>query len=245
MFPITNSVPSRNPAIVTWTLIAINCAVFLFQVSLGPRGLEEFVNEYALIPARYFAPVVYGYGQLGPGDFLPFLTMTFLHGGWLHLILNMWTLYLFGRTVEDRLGPARYLAFYLACGLLAAATHAAFNPTSVVPALGASGAIAGIMGCFIRMFPRAQIIVLLPILFLPLFFELPAFVFMGLWFLLQVLQGAADLITSSSGAGVAWWAHVGGFIAGLALGPLLTRPQQRYRTYYGDEGLLGYNAQGY
>jgi rhomboid family protein len=245
MFPITNSVPSRNPAVVTWTLIALNCAVFLFQVSLGPLGLEQFVNEYALVPARYFAPVASGYGGLGPGDFVPFLTMMFLHGGWLHLILNMWTLYLFGRTVEDRLGPGRYLAFYLACGVLAAATHALFNPTSVVPALGASGAIAGIMGCFLRMFPRAQIIVLVPIIFLPLFFELPAYVFIGLWFLLQVLQGTADLITSSSGAGVAWWAHIGGFTAGLALGPLLARPPQRYRTYYGDEGVLGYNAQGF
>jgi rhomboid family protein len=245
MFPITNSVPSRNPAVVTWTLIALNCVVFLFQVRLGPRGLEQFLNEYALIPARYFAPIAYGYADLAPSDFLPFLTMMFLHGGWLHLILNMWTLYLFGRTVEDRLGSARYLPFYLACGGLAGVTHAVFNPVSTAPALGASGAIAGIMGCFIRMFPRAQIIVLVPVLFLPFFFELPAFVFIGLWFLLQVLQGAAELVASSSGAGVAWWAHVGGFIAGLALGPLLARPQQRYRTYYGDEGVLGFNVRGY
>jgi len=168
----------------------------------------------------------------------------FLHGGWLHLIMNMWTLWLFGPTIEDRLGRGSYLAFYLACGVAAAVAHVVFNPSSTVPALGASGAIAGVLGCYLRLFPWARVIVLVPVLFLPLFFEVPAFLFIGLWFLIQVLQGTAELLTASTGAGVAWWAHVGGFVAGLALGPLLLRSERRYRVYYADEGVLGFDPQG-
>jgi membrane associated rhomboid family serine protease len=135
--------------------------------------------------------------------------MMFLHGGWLHLILNMWTLWLFGGAVEDRMGSSRYIAFYLACGVAAAVAHAVFNPTSTVPALGASSAIAGVMGCYMRLFAWSRVIVVIPILFLPLLFEMPAAVFIGLWFVLQVLQGAIDLLAPSSG-GVAWWAHGAG-----------------------------------
>ena len=122
--------------------------------------------------------------------------MMFLHGGWLHLILNMWTLWLFGPTVEDRMGHARYLAFYLACGLAASVAHVMFNPTSIVPALGASGAIAGILGCYMRLFPMARVVVVVPILFIPLFFEVYAFVFIGLWFLIQVLQSMMALLAA-------------------------------------------------
>ncbi len=244
MFPIKNTVPTRYPPVVTWALIATNCIVFLFQISLTPGELEWFLVNFALIPARYFAPLAFGQPQLGFSDYLPFLTNTFLHGGWLHLILNMWTLWLFGGPVEDRLGPGRYIAFYLTCGVAASAAHAFFNPTSTVPALGASGAIAGVMGCYVRLFPLARIIVVVPILFLPLFFELPAIVFVGIWFVLQVLQGTVELFATSTGAGIAWWAHVGGFLVGLAIGTLLTRPKRRYRPYYADEGILGFDPSG-
>ena len=181
MIPIRNAVPSRYPPVVTWMLIATNCFVFLLQNSLGPLELEQFLRNFALIPARY--PIVYRDANLTAADFLPFFTMMFLHGGWLHLILNMWTLWLFGPTVEDRLGYGRYLAFYLACGLAASVAHFVFNPTSVVPALGASGAIAGVLGSYMRLFPLARVVVLVPVIFVPLFFEVPAFVFAGLWFL--------------------------------------------------------------
>jgi membrane associated rhomboid family serine protease len=243
MFPIRNAVPTRYPPTVTWALIAVNCAVFLFQVSLSPVELEEFLSQFALIPARYTEPAWFGEGALSSDDLIPFVTMMFLHGGWLHLILNMWTLWLFGPAIEDRLGHGRYLAFYLACGIAAAIAHAAFNPTSIVPALGASGAIAGVLGCYMWMFPLSRVIVVVPILFIPLFFELYAFIFVGIWFLLQLLQGAAELLTPSAG-GVAWWAHVGGFVAGLVLGPLLHQPERRYRTYYADEGELGFDTHG-
>jgi len=242
MIPIRNAVPSRYPPVVTWLLIATNCLVFLLQNSLSPADLEEFLRDFALIPARYTAGFVDG--DVSVADLFPFFTMMFLHGGWLHLILNMWTLWLFGPTVEDRLGHGRYLAFYLACGLAASIAHVVFNPTSIVPALGASGAIAGVLGCYLRLFPMARVVVVVPIIFIPLFFEVYAFVFVGLWFLVQIFQGTVELLLSTSGGGVAWWAHVGGFVAGLTLGPLLVRSEQRYRVYYSDEGVLGFDTAG-
>jgi membrane associated rhomboid family serine protease len=227
---------------VTWLLIATNCVVFLLQNSLSPAELEGFLGDFALIPARYTAGFVDG--DVSLADLFPFFSMMFLHGGWLHLILNMWTLWLFGPTVEDRLGHGRYLAFYLACGLAASIAHVVFNPTSIVPALGASGAIAGVLGCYMRLFPMARVVVVVPIIFIPLFFEVYAFVFVGLWFVVQLFQGAAELMLGISAGGVAWWAHVGGFVAGFTLGPLLVQSERRYRPYYPDEGVLGFDTQG-
>lgn len=244
MFPIRTSVPNRYPALVTWAVIAINCAVFLFQNSLSPPWLEVFLINYALIPARYFIPHALGIDAPALPEYLPFFTNMFLHGGWLHLILNMWTLWLFGPAIEDRLGHGRYLLFYLACGVLASVTHAAFNPTSAIPALGASGAIAGVIGCYLRLFPYSRVIVLVPILFLPLFFELYAFVFAGIWIAIQVLQGVADLFSPPDMGGVAWWAHIGGFVAGLLFAGLMSAPRSRYRAYYADEGVLGFTPEG-
>jgi membrane associated rhomboid family serine protease len=244
MIPIRNAVASRYPPVVTWMLIATNVLVFLIENSLSPLELEQFLRQFALIPARYFELIAYGDVNFSPAYVLPLFTMMFLHGGWLHLILNMWTLWLFGPTVEDRLGHGRYLVFYVACGVAASVAHLFFNPTSLVPALGASGAIAGVLGCYMRLFPLARVIVLVPIIFIPLFFEVYAFVFVGLWFLLQVLQGTVELLMPSATGGVAWWAHVGGFVAGYLLGPVLCQSERRYRVYYPDEGELGFNPAG-
>src|SRR4030081_685710 len=244
MFPIRNALPTRYPPVVTWTLIAVNCAVFLFQIGLSPVEEQLFLSQFALIPARYIDVFAYGDINLSLADIVPFFTMMFLHGGLLHLILNMWTLWLFGPSIEDRLGYGRYLAFYLVCGLAASLAHVLVNPVSIVPALGASGAIAGILGCFMRLFPLARIVVIVPILFIPLFVEVHAFVFIGLWFLLQLFQSTMGLLLPSSSGDVAWWAHVGGFLAGFTLGPLLVRSRQRYRAYYPDEGMLGFDTDG-
>jgi rhomboid family protein len=244
MFPIQNAVPSRYPPLVTWTLITANCAVFFIELSMSPAELDWFLYRFALIPARYFTPSHYGDASLAIADYVPFVSNMFLHGGWLHLILNMWTLWLFGPAIEDRLGPVRYFLFYLASGVLASVTHSVFNAASTIPALGASGAIAGVLGCYIRLFPFARLVVLVPILFLPLFFEVPAIVFAGLWFLMQVLQGTAELFTQPAGGGVAWWAHVGGFVFGFLLGPLLRLSRRSYRTYYADEGIFGFDPRG-
>lgn len=243
MFPIQTGVPYRTAPFVTWWLIAINVAIFVYQSGLSPFALERFLERYALIPGRYFSSSWFP-PPAEFADYLPFATNMFLHGGWLHLIVNMWMLYLFGPAVEDRLGRVRYLLFYLACGVAASITHTHFNPESLVPALGASGAIAGVIGCFVRLFPLANLIVVIPILFVPLFFELPALVFVALWFAIQLVQGAVELIRPPVGGGIAWWAHIGGFVAGLLLTPLLVRSPGKYRRYYADEGIYGFSPDG-
>ena len=242
MLPIQVAVPSRYPPVVTWCLIALNSGIFLFEISLSPSELEPFLQRFALIPARYFG----AYADSDPSvtAYLPFFTNMFLHGGLLHLGFNMWTLWLFGPTVEDRLGRARYLAFYIVCGVCASLAHAVFNPTSTIPALGASGAISGVLGGFMLMFPFAQLVVVIPILFFPFFFELPAMVFAGVWFLTQVLSGTVQLFMPEQAGGIAWWAHIGGFVAGVVLTPVLRQSTERYRTYYADEGVLGFDPSG-
>jgi membrane associated rhomboid family serine protease len=242
MFPLRVAVPSRYPPVVTWVLIAVNCAVFLFEISLTPEERDWFLSAFALIPARYFSPDLSS--ALSPADYLPFLSNMFLHGGWLHLILNMWALWLFGPVVEDRLGSTRYLLFYLAVGFLASLTHVLMNPTSTLPALGASGAIAGVIGSSIRLFPFARVVVVIPILLLPFFFEVPAVIFALLWFMTNLLQGTADLLMPAGVGGVAWWAHIGGFLAGILLTPGLRQSRPRYRSYYADEGILGFTPDG-
>ncbi|MGH9810377.1 MAG: rhomboid family intramembrane serine protease [Terriglobia bacterium] len=215
-----------------------------FTSAFAASGSLAVAINFALIPARYFAPQALGIANPGLFDYLPFFSNMFLHGGWLHLILNMWTLWVFGPAIEDRLGRGRYLAFYLGCGVLASVTHAAFNPTSLAPALGVSGAIAGVLGCYLRLFPYSRVIVLVPILFVPLFFDLYAVVFIGIWIAVQVLQGVTELVTPATGEGIAWWAHIGGFAGGLVFGGLLKAPASRYRAYYGDEGVLGFTPGG-
>src|SRR5260370_29152704 len=150
MIPLKNTVPSRYPPVVTWMLIATNCLVFLFQNSLSPLELEQFLRDFALIPALYTTALTYG--DLTPAEFVPLFTMMFLHGGWLHLILNMWTLWLFGPAIEDLLGHGCYLVFYLVCGLAASVALVMFNPTSIVPALGPSVATSGTLARYLLQF---------------------------------------------------------------------------------------------
>lgn len=235
MLPVQNAVAVRRVPVVTWVLIATNCAIFLFEVSLGPAELEWFLWRFGLVPDR----------DLGSGGAaLPFFSNMFLHGGWLHLLLNMWTLWLFGPVVEDRLGSGRYIGFYFTCGFVASLTHALSAPASDIPALGASGAIAGVIGCHMRLYPFARLVVLVPILFIPLFFEVPALVFALLWFATQLMQGMLELFIPSTTGGVAWWAHIGGFVIGFVLAPLLRQPARRHRSYYADEGFLGFEPTG-
>lgn len=192
---------------------------------MGQR-LDEFIRLVAVVPAEYTAfwrgePIV-------PLKLLlaPFATM-FLHGGWMHLLGNMWFLYLFGDNVEDAMGHGRYFAFYITCGLIATVAHVVTNPHSPIPVVGASGAISGVVGAYFVMFPTARILTLVLVLFFFDILLLPAFVFIGLWFLFQLSSGLFSLLVPNIG-GVAWWAHIGGFVAGIALAPLL-RERRRYR----------------
>ncbi len=227
MIPIRDNAPSRHFPIVTVGLIGANLAVFLFELSLAPDTLRGFFNRFGLIPLRYSHPEwaeAYGF----PGDlYLPFLSSMFLHGGWMHLIGNMWTLWIFGDNVEDRMGAVRYVLFYLGCGVAAALVQFVSDPYAQVPTVGASGAIAGVMGAYFVMFPRARILMLFPIFFYPLFFVIPAFLYLIYWFAIQVLSGAW-VVGSQQLGGVAWWAHAGGFLTGAVLhGPFLNRRRRR------------------
>lgn len=219
--------------LVTWSLITLNGIIFIFEISLPKDILEQVFFFFGLVPARYSSPqwaLIHG---LSPKDYLPFLTNMFLHGGWFHIIGNMWFLHLFGRSVEDRMGHARFLIFYLLTGLVANILFYLIDIHSMIPEFGASGAIAGVMGAYIVMFPRARILTLVPILFLPLFVELSAIFYIGYWFLIQLFAGTLSFASREVQGGVAWWAHIGGFIAGIAFLPLLKR--RSHRQSYPDE----------
>jgi membrane associated rhomboid family serine protease len=229
MFPIRDSVPSTQTPVIVFALIAANVAVFLYQNSLGSNAAMVLTYEYGLVPRRYFDPYWGLRTGLSPNDYWPFLTATFLHGGWLHIILNMWTLYIFGATMEGRMGSIPFLMFYLACAVASTAVHAWFNWASDVPVIGASGAIAGVIGAYAMSFPTARITLLVPIIIIPLIFDIPAVAFAAIWFGMQLLQGAWETLTPSMGGGIAWWAHIGGFLAGIVLLPmfLLFAPPRR------------------
>jgi rhomboid family protein len=217
--------------VVVWAIIVLNAAVFLYQLNLGSRELEVLLYQHALVPLRYFSPGWAREVGLSPTDLTPFLTNTFMHGGFLHIILNMWTLYIFGPALEDRLGSSRFALLYLLAGIAASVTHAVFNAASPLPVLGASGAIAGIIAAYAVRFPYAWVRVLVLIVFIPLFFSIPAVVFAGIWFFTQVVQGTSELFSPFAGGGIAWWAHVGGFVSGWVLLHWLEhsgRPAVRY-----------------
>jgi membrane associated rhomboid family serine protease len=210
MIPIRDTIRSDTYPIVNLVIIAVNVAVFFVELSLG-QGLNKFIYVYGLVPARYATPEISVYVTAGQ-KVIAFLTFMFLHGGFLHLLGNMWSLYIFGDNVEDRLGHLRYLVFYLLCGLASGVSHLALNWHSDVPTIGASGAIAGVMGAYFILYPRAKVLTLVPIFFFLHFVELPAFVFLGIWFLFQFLSAAGS---SAQMGGIAWWAHIGGFMFGI------------------------------
>jgi len=216
VIPIEDSVPRHCPPLITWTIIGINVAVFLYETTLPPQALEQFMMLFGVVPARYTSGE-FGYHFLGGKivGYWPFLTSLFLHGGWAHIFGNMWTLWIFGDNVEDQMGPLRFTIFYLCAGIVASIFHIMANPTSTLPTIGASGAISGVLGAYYVLFPRARIILMVPIFFFPFFFELPAFFYLAFWFLEQVLSGTFALAAPRWAGGVAWWAHIGGFLFGV------------------------------
>jgi membrane associated rhomboid family serine protease len=217
MIPIKDDAPRSTTPYVNYFLIGLNVFIFLYELSLGPRTLRAFVADFGFVPDnvnRWLS------GDL-PMDaaIVPLFSSMFLHASWLHLIFNMWALAVFGDNIEDHVGHFRYLMFYLLSGLGADLMHYAFNATSQVPSVGASGAIAGVMGAYFLLFPSARVLTLVPLFIYFTFIRLPAWLVLGYWFLVQILSGAATAITYShqTSTGVAVWAHVGGFITGLGL----------------------------
>jgi len=217
MIPLRDRNPSGKFPGITILLIILNGSMFIYQLSLGD-DLTHFFRSYALIPAQFFS-----YGENSRESIvarlIPLFTSMFLHGGWLHIIGNMWYLWIFGDNVEDRLGHFRFLVFYLICGVTAGFTHMVLNPHSSVPCVGASGAIAGVLGAYFVSFPFARVITLVPIFFYLTIIEIPAVILLFFWFVLQFFSGALSIAVTAQtgGGGVAWWAHVGGFIVGMIL----------------------------
>ncbi len=226
MIPIRDDTPRTTTPYVTYFLVALNLLIFLFEVFLDPRSRSGFIATFGMVPVRVL-------GLLRPhpaAAILPVFTSMFLHASWLHVIFNMWGLWIFGDNIEDYLGHIRYLIFYFLSGIAAAILHIAFNAGSPVPSVGASGAIAGVMGAYFLLYPSARVLTLIPFFFL-YFTWLPAWLVLGYWFIVQFLSGAATAITYShqTGGGVAVWAHVGGFVAGLGLIKLFPARAPRYR----------------
>jgi len=207
VIPLRDTIPSSRVPVVNYTIIAVNVAVFLHEATLGPRS-EAFLFTYGLVPREFMVTTLF--------------TSMFVHAGWLHVLGNMLYLYIFGDNVEDRLGHIRYVVFYLLCGAAAGATHALTAVHSGVPVVGASGAIAGVSGAYFLFFPTSRVVTLVPIFLFVQIIEIPAVFFLFMWFVWQVVSGVATLGAASRG-GVAVWAHVGGFVAGMIVGPLLRR----------------------
>jgi len=243
MIPLRDNIPSRTTPVVNYLMIGLCTLVFLVQVTES-RDQPSLVERYGMIPVRVLHPdrpvelVEQTVERTREGvqlistrriaaeapipAWLTLLTCIFLHGGWMHFLGNMWFLYIFGDNVEDRFGHAGYLVFYLACGVAASLSHLASGPGSSVPTIGASGAIAGVMGAYMWLYPRAHVLTLVPIVFILQVVVLPAPLFLGIWFLMQFFQGAFT-ITATEATGVAWWAHIGGFAVGFAVAWILGR----------------------
>jgi len=214
MFPIRDTIRSSTFPIVNTILILVNVIVFLFEIGFV-ADIQEFLLSYGLIPGRYFNP---GTGGFSLTPIFPLFSFMFLHGGFLHLIGNMWFLYIFGDNIEDRLGHIRYLIFYFLCGWASALAQVFTNVSSMVPTIGASGAVAGVMGAYMILFPRSRILTLVLIIIIPYFFEIPAVFFLAIWFAIQFMSAS---VTDVQATGIAWWAHVGGFAAGIASSAIL------------------------
>jgi membrane associated rhomboid family serine protease len=215
MIPLRDNIPHTRTPYINYAIIVVNSLVFLLELGSG-SSLPELVEALGFVPGRFVALLGYLPESL-PVLLIPLFTSLFLHGGWLHIIGNMWFLYIFGDNVEDTLGHWRYLVFYLICGVGANLIFMAFSPKSAVPLIGASGAIAGVMGAYFFLFPGARILALVPIFIIFTLMELPAYLFLGLWFLLQFFLGTYSTMQPGPAGGVAFWAHVGGFVVGILL----------------------------
>lgn len=227
MLPLKDNIRSHSFPLVNWMIIIANLAVFiLIEARLSPFRLNQLVMHYGLIPARLMAG--------SPGAYATIFTAMFLHGGWLHVIGNLWALFIFGDNVEDRMGSGRYLIFYLLSGVAAALLQVWISPYSKTPMIGASGAIAGVLAAYLVLFPGARVITLVPLFFFPWFIEISALFYLAIWFFSQFFSGVASLGVNVGG-GVAYWAHVGGFVFGLITVKFFARRHPVYVQRYPDE----------
>ena len=225
MFPIKDDQPRYSTPYVNTFLIVLNILIFFYQWTLGPRGGEAFARIYGEVPSHLAAFLAGSHRYTLPDVIVPFFTSMFLHGGWMHVLGNMWFLYIFGDNIEDYLGHFKYLIFYLLCGVIAMSTQVAIYPASNVPTVGASGAIAGVLGAYFLLYPRARVLTW----FFVFVLYLPAWIVLGEWIVIQFLNGTAMLSMNPGRdvGGVAFWAHVGGFVAGMILIKIFPERAQR------------------
>ena len=219
MIPLRDVIPSRTTPYITVTVIVVNALVFVFELRLPLTDRARFIEVYGIVPASVGS--------------LSLLTSMFLHGGWLHFLGNMLYLWIFGDNVEDRVGHGRFIVFYLTCGLAATLTQVVSNPTSVVPIVGASGAIAGVMGAYFVLFPRSRVLTLLPLFIFWELIEVPAILFLGFWFLLQLLSGVGSVGAGQDLSGIAFWAHIAGFATGAVAIFFFRRPERQRVDWWG------------
>lgn len=231
MFPIRDDQPRYSTPFVNWFLIVLNIVIYLFQSMLDPRSGELFARQFGMVPAHLAAFLTGSPKYPLPAVVLPFFTSMFLHASWMHVLANMWFLYIFGDNIEDYLGHFKYLVFYLLSGLFAMSTQVAIYPHSNLPTVGASGAIAGVLGAYFILYPRARVLTW----FFVFVFYIPAWIMLGYWFVLQFFAGAVTLSMTHPGrdvGGVAVWAHVGGFVAGVVMIKIFPERGRRYPYAY-------------
>jgi membrane associated rhomboid family serine protease len=234
MFPLKDTIPSKTFPVVNYFLIAVNVLIWLFEASLPTEQLQEFIHIFGAIPARFHWIVPVNL-TTWLAKYYPIFTSMFLHGSWFHIIGNMWFLWIFGDNVEDSMGHGRYFIFYILSGIIASLTHLYLNPESTIPTVGASGAIAGVMGAYFLLYPGARIITLIVIFFFVDIVEIPAFFYLGFWIFMQFIEGTFSFLLPSNVGGVAWWAHIGGFIAGVLFVHLFKKPVHKRVVVYPDE----------
>ncbi|MBI3609226.1 MAG: rhomboid family intramembrane serine protease [Nitrospirae bacterium] len=226
MIPLRDDNPTETMPLVTVGIILAATLVFFYQLSLGPEVGQRFVYQFGAIPAVLFGQESLPRGTVAIPAAFSLITSMFLHGGFMHLIGNMLYLWIFGNNIEDAMGHVRFIGFYLLCGVIAAMSHALVDPGSVAPMIGASGAISGVLGAYLLLYPRAHVLVLIPLGFFFWRTYVPAFFVLGFWFLLQLISGTASV--GRGGGGVAWFAHIGGFIAGMMLIGFFKRRSVRF-----------------
>jgi membrane associated rhomboid family serine protease len=225
MIPLRDNIATKTKPVINWLIILANCYVFYLELRVkNSTGLEKFIEHWAVVPSEFWAHPMEHWTTL--------VSAAFLHGGWMHIIGNMLFLNIFGDNVEDRMGHFRYILFYIFIGIFANVTQAYLSPHSSLPLIGASGAIAGVLGAYFFYYPYAKVMTLIPFGIFSRMVEVPAFIFLGLWFLIQAIQGTASLgiKTMQDVGGVAWWAHASGFIGGLLLGPALALRKGRSKS---------------
>lgn len=220
MIPIRDNILCETKPYVSWLIMAICIGIFLWMKMMPHEVQRQLTYLYGMVPIRYSDPGWAAAFGLPADGYLSFLTSLFLHGGWLHLILNMWFIWIFANKIEDRMGHVKFLIFYLICGLVATFVQWYIDQDLIIPVVGASGAISGVLGAYFVLYPYARVVIWFPLFLLPIFFELPAISFLGFWVIMQIYKATTPLIFENVATDVAWWAHLGGFIAGAFLYPL-------------------------